>query len=68
MLPKCKRVNGGDNNTIKTHLNTGHDTPPTPPVPPIANSSALPLKSLITFPVLTSKIFMTTLCGGKHHN
>jgi hypothetical protein len=45
----------------ETYLKTGHDTPVTPPVPPIAKSSALPLKSLITFPVLTSKIYITTL-------
>jgi len=43
------------------HLKTGQETPVNPPVPPIANSSALPLKSLITFPVLTSNIFSTTL-------
>lgn len=41
----------------------GQETPATPPVPPIANSSALPLKSLITFPVLTSKL--TTLKGKQ---
>jgi hypothetical protein len=45
----------------KNNLKTGHETPVTPPVPPTANSSALPLKSLITFPVLTSKMLMTTL-------
>jgi hypothetical protein len=45
----------------ENHLKTGQDTPATPPVPPIANSSALPLKSLIALPVLTSKIFITTL-------
>ena len=45
----------------KKHLKTGQETPATPPAPPIENSSALPLKSLITLPVLTSKIFITTL-------
>jgi hypothetical protein len=45
----------------KNHLKTGQETPATPPAPPIENSSALPLKSLITLPVLTSKIFITTL-------
>jgi hypothetical protein len=49
----------------ENHLKTGQDTPATPPVPPIANSSALPLKSLIALPVLTSKIFITTLWKKK---
>jgi len=40
------------------HLNMGHETPT---FPPVVNSSAFPLKSRITFPVLTSKIFRTTL-------
>jgi len=42
-------------------LKTGHETPVTPPAPPTAKSSALPLKSLITLPVLTSNILITTL-------
>jgi hypothetical protein len=43
------------------HLKTGHETPETPILPPEVNSSALPLKSRITFPVLTSNIFNKTL-------
>lgn len=39
----------------------GHEIPETPPLPPVKNSSAFPLKSRITFPVLTSKMFSTTL-------
>uniref|UniRef100_A0A0A9TK25 Uncharacterized protein n=1 Tax=Arundo donax TaxID=35708 RepID=A0A0A9TK25_ARUDO len=44
------------------HLKIGHETAETATLPPDVNSSALPLKSRITFPVLTSKIFRTTLC------
>ena len=48
------------------HLKMGHETPETPTFPPVVNSSALPLKSRITFPVLTSKIFRTTLYNIKN--
>jgi hypothetical protein len=44
----------------------GHETPETPILLPAVNSSALPLKSRITFPVLTSKIFRTTLYKIKN--
>jgi hypothetical protein len=43
------------------YLKIGHETPETPECPPVVKSSALPLKSRITFPVLTSKILRTTL-------
>lgn len=45
----------------QNHLNTGHDTAATPAVPRVANSSAFPLKSLMTFPDLTSNMLSTTL-------
>lgn len=55
-------------NLSNYHLNTGQDTLATPQPPvPMAKSSALPLKSLISLPVLTSKILSKIFCKKRYH-
>jgi hypothetical protein len=56
-------------NKCKVHcfyLKQGHETPEKPILPALANSSALPLKSRINFPVLISKILKTTFYKIKN--
>jgi hypothetical protein len=48
------------------YLKQGHGTPEKPMFSAVVNSSALPLKSRINFPVLTSKIFKTTFYKIKN--
>ena len=48
------------------YLKQGHGRPEKPMFSAVVNSSALPLKSRINFPVLTSKIFTTTFYKIKN--